>query len=311
MFTYREARDATNKLNEEERWAKFCGVMLLLQEAGVEEIRLSYSGSGDSGDYSEMIAFPGRAWSKVLEHPDIEVKDIYFSLPDGLQVQRSDMVTSAGWILRYSTETVSVESLVEDYLHRCVSLFFGGYENNEGGQGTATLDVKEWEICVEHSNNEMSDFLAQEINVDMQNEATAEFTTGVKACMYCWNQTSDEDDKITKITASAGSETAEGGYYWGFNLVRASGRSNFIWGEEDKDKITSLAILCDTWMRKVGKDISDFEDDSGQEIRIVIDIDTNDIDVSLWEQEGVQMERETRVFSIRENAPVRSDQEAS
>lgn len=308
MFTYREANDAVAKMNDEELWVRFCGVMLLLQDVGVEEISLSYSGSGDSGDYSEVTANPESAWRKAIEHPNIEMKSFHTSVLDGSNDRRSVWDTSAVWSVSYETQTVSLVSLVEDYLHRCVGLFFGGYENNEGGQGTATLDMKEWEIYVDHSDNELRDVLVEEVDIDMQNEATVEFIAGVKDCMIAWNH--NADDPVTKVTACTSSETAGGGYYWGFRIFLASGRPRFLWGEPDSDKSISLAALCGAWMKKTGRDTLNFVGDDGQEVRITVDIESNHIEVSIWEQEEVEVERETRVFSVRENAPVSQDQEA-
>lgn len=98
-------------------------IFVVLKNAGVKSAVVSYSGSGDSGD-AESVTYD----------PDGTYENITVPIAD-------------------NDEPPIVKSLDEaliDYAMHLIEDRHGGWENNDGGSGEVTFDVKKGSIHIEH-----------------------------------------------------------------------------------------------------------------------------------------------------------------
>lgn len=102
---------------------------------GIGSASCYYSGSGDSGQVDGVYAFPigidpDSEPSKAMPWPDACV------MLDGIEVELCRAIENVAWFIIEHTE--------------------GGFENNEGGEGTLIFDAPENKIAWDHKEFYMS-----------------------------------------------------------------------------------------------------------------------------------------------------------
>lgn len=132
-----------------------------LQKLGVDLVRMTYSGGGDSGDYHYPIYTVG---SEDLEDRSgygpssyqldssgefsSEVVVPYVTVGQGMTYEKGEAVYLPT-VPTSRAETGLCEA-VFSLMSKAVSNWYGGWEDNEGAEGTVTFDVKEGTLHVEH-----------------------------------------------------------------------------------------------------------------------------------------------------------------
>ena len=103
------------------------------QEIGVSQIGVSYSGYGDSGQLDNITTTPAKVPLREIEFDTIT----YPWRPD-VEVKRN------------------LREAFEDFIWDEITSRYGGFENNEGGQGELTWDITDNTITLDHSWNIMT-----------------------------------------------------------------------------------------------------------------------------------------------------------
>lgn len=113
----------------------------LLLEHGIEHITFPYSGSGDSGSFSDPEISPSSEKAlDVLSGTRIKVLSEWQSFN-----QSTKKWERGEEIVERSVMEVLIE-VAEDYLASC----HGGWENNEGGEGNVELDCTTFTMTLNH-----------------------------------------------------------------------------------------------------------------------------------------------------------------
>jgi hypothetical protein len=113
-----------------------------LKELGIEWLVVGYSGSGDSGQIDGMYLDDSYQTEANLtkEVGWAEVNRVYQPTSDG------------GWspITTTTVKSSPLSELVEAFCYDALEEKHGGWENNDGGEGTFIFDVAEREVTWEH-----------------------------------------------------------------------------------------------------------------------------------------------------------------
>lgn len=96
-----------------------------LEDAGVTRVVANYAGSGDEGWIEDVLLYRGEE----------QVEEAHYGS------------------FNYGQGGTDLTGSVQDWVHAELDRKAGGWENNEGAQGTITLDVKAREVEVDHSIN--------------------------------------------------------------------------------------------------------------------------------------------------------------
>lgn len=101
-----------------------------LKPLGIARVEIAYDGEGDSGQIEDISAYDekGKDRSKRLQQS--------VTTDDG---KRPSLLSE----------------IVDDFAWTVLQHFHDGYENNDGGFGTITLDVAEEKVIIEHSDRIM------------------------------------------------------------------------------------------------------------------------------------------------------------
>lgn len=103
------------------------------REIGVSQIEVYYSGYGDSGQLDGINVTPN---NPTLD--DIEFDSITYPWRPTEGVQRS------------------LNDALQDFVWEEITKRYGGFENNDGGQGELTWDITDNMITLDHSWNIMT-----------------------------------------------------------------------------------------------------------------------------------------------------------
>lgn len=110
-------------------------IIVALRHHAIEEVTIEYNGGGDSGCISEIKFEPeteiARQQSITLQHVRTHHANGEF---------HTELIE----------ETSTLENALEDFTMSWVGLHHSGWENNEGGRGTVTIDVLENTFELEH-----------------------------------------------------------------------------------------------------------------------------------------------------------------
>lgn len=133
-----------------------------LQKLGVECVVMTYSGGGDSGDYHYPVYTVGgtnledRSGYGPSSYQLDSSGEFSSEVLVSIQQVGSGLAYEEGEAVYGPVPTSSVEAklceAVTFLLENAVSRQYGGWENNEGAEGTATLDVKAGTLLVEHGS---------------------------------------------------------------------------------------------------------------------------------------------------------------
>ena len=118
-------------------------LLTALAALGITELVVRYEGGGDSGDVSELEIFPQELAeaniANTLKMEQLTYHCLAGEYQDGeyryfLQEQQS-----------------SIDSALRDFTLTWVDAHHGGWESNDGGSGTVTINVAEGTFRLEHT----------------------------------------------------------------------------------------------------------------------------------------------------------------
>lgn len=101
------------------------------KELGVSSVWIEYAGYGDSGQLESIGTTP------KLHMDDIEFDSVSYPWRPDVPVKRS------------------LKAALEDFVWDEITSRYGGFENNDGGQGELTWDINSNQITLDHSWNIM------------------------------------------------------------------------------------------------------------------------------------------------------------
>ena len=128
-------------------------VVQLLGNQGITKVTIRYSGSGDSGDIEEFNYFVGEKEVKLedLVADPLKIADkVGKKASDNLKGKKTKPITHHEFDL-------PPQDIIESALNQSTDLIDGDWYNNEGGQGTITINCKtgKVEIDAEFNYNEV------------------------------------------------------------------------------------------------------------------------------------------------------------
>lgn len=116
-------------------------VCAALRVLGVASVRMAYQGSGDSGCFEAGILYGPRA----EDEPLVELH---------IQKSLAAPITFTSWspTQGFSETTRLLGNAAEELMMLAVEDYFGGWENNDGGEGEITLTVDDELLEIDHGS---------------------------------------------------------------------------------------------------------------------------------------------------------------
>lgn len=112
-------------------------LMEKLSSLNVATIVFDYDGGGDSGDITEVAVTPAER-KPLLSAENITVRRAVSNYRDG------------GFETEVTEVTSTLETALHDFALSWLELHHGGWENNDGGRGTVTINVAENSFELQH-----------------------------------------------------------------------------------------------------------------------------------------------------------------
>lgn len=113
-------------------------LLAALSALSIQTAVIDYSGGGDSGDVSELVVSPPEQMTQVTQATVI-LRCVRGEWRDG---KYHPIVEDQPVLLRQA---------LEDFTLDWVNATHGGWENNDGGQGTVTINVADNTFVLEHT----------------------------------------------------------------------------------------------------------------------------------------------------------------
>lgn len=113
-------------------------LMQALAALGIQKALVTYSGSGDSGDTTEVETVPPEAKAKLQEA----------RLTYAVAIPTYRLNQPITWAIE--ERDLSLREALEDFTLQWLEQHHGGWENNDGGAGTLTVDVPGNSFVLEH-----------------------------------------------------------------------------------------------------------------------------------------------------------------
>ncbi|PTQ84033.1 DUF6878 family protein [Agitococcus lubricus] len=114
-----------------------------LAALAITQLVVRYEGGGDSGDVSELEIFPeSLAQANIANTLKVE-QLTYHCLADEYQ--------DGEYRYFLQEQQSSIDSALRDFVLTWVDAHHGGWENNDGGSGTMTINVTEGTFRLEHT----------------------------------------------------------------------------------------------------------------------------------------------------------------
>ena len=118
-------------------------LLTALAALGITQLVVRYEGGGDSGDVSELEIFPESLAQANIANT-LKVEQLTYHCLAG-EYQDGEY--------RYflQEQQSSIDSALRDFVLTWVDAHHGGWENNDGGSGTVTINVSEGTFRLEHA----------------------------------------------------------------------------------------------------------------------------------------------------------------
>lgn len=118
-------------------------LLTALAALAITQLVVRYEGGGDSGDVSELEIFPETLAQANIANT-LKVEQVTYHCLAG-EYQDGEY--------RYflQEQQSSIDSALRDFTLTWVDAHHGGWENNDGGSGTMTINVSEGTFRLEHS----------------------------------------------------------------------------------------------------------------------------------------------------------------
>ena len=122
-------------------------LLTALTALGITELVVRYEGGGDSGDVCELDVFPAElANTQILE--TLKTQQLAYQCLAG-EYRKTD-AQEAEYHYFLEEQQLSVHDALRDFTLTWVDAHHGGWENNDGGSGTVTINVAEGIFRLEH-----------------------------------------------------------------------------------------------------------------------------------------------------------------
>ena len=118
-------------------------LLTALAALAITQLVVRYEGGGDSGDVSELEIFPETLTQANITNT-LKVEQLTYHCLAG-EYQDGEY--------RYflQEQQSSIDSALRDFTLTWVDAHHGGWENNDGGSGTMTINVSEGSFRLEHT----------------------------------------------------------------------------------------------------------------------------------------------------------------
>ena len=118
-------------------------LLTALAALAITQLVVRYEGGGDSGDVSELEIFPESLAQANIANT-LKVEQLTYHCLAG-EYQDGEY--------RYflQEQQSSIDSALRDFVLTWVDAHHGGWENNDGGSGTVTINVSEGTFRLEHT----------------------------------------------------------------------------------------------------------------------------------------------------------------
>ena len=118
-------------------------LLTALAALAITQLVVRYEGGGDSGDVSELEVFPESLAQANIANT-LKVEQVTYHCLAG-EYQDGEY--------RYflQEQQSSIDSALRDFVLTWVEAHHGGWENNDGGSGTMTINVTEGTFRLEHT----------------------------------------------------------------------------------------------------------------------------------------------------------------
>ena len=118
-------------------------LLTALAALAITQLVVRYEGGGDSGDVSELEIFPETLAQANIANT-LKVEQVTYHCLAG-EYQDGEY--------RYflQEQQSSIDSALRDFVLTWVDAHHGGWENNDGGSGTVTINVSEGTFRLEHT----------------------------------------------------------------------------------------------------------------------------------------------------------------
>jgi hypothetical protein len=220
------------KKHEDAFKIEFAELLPVLRERGITSVHTTYHGGGDSGDYEDPTFNP------------------------------SDRVISDPALINW----------VSSVLSNAVSLFFEGWENNEGGRGEVTIDVDAKKIIVNHDQYDI--VTLSSIRVYGADKGTAEIEniiSDIQSLNTEMNTTRKaQEESLIKLLAEFLFKTGRRVYVR--NYIPSYNDGDLCLPTWSTIMLTpGFSVDCDTWVTNEGKELTvlrEEDEDDDQSIRL-------------------------------------------
>ena len=118
-------------------------LLTALAALAITQLVVRYEGGGDSGDVSELEIFP-ESLSQANIANTLKVEQLTYHC---LAAEYQD----GEYRYFLQEQQSSIDSALRDFTLTWVDAHHGGWENNDGGSGTVTINVAEGTLRLEHS----------------------------------------------------------------------------------------------------------------------------------------------------------------
>lgn len=131
--------------------SNFKNILKVLKNLQMTRVELRYEGSGDSGFFDQPIFYYLNSRKKTvvskLSHDELDTHTVEYA-----RHRSSFDHESKQWIPVVSKSIAPLTEAVSDLANDFLVHHHGGWENNEGGYGSVTIDVTNSTMSLDHKD---------------------------------------------------------------------------------------------------------------------------------------------------------------
>jgi hypothetical protein len=128
-------------------------LMDALKQNNVGSVVVTYDGSGDDGQITEVQAYGSCDITKVKKKlgskPELKKINI-----DGIKIKwtsKKGAFSKGTWIEKEKTEDMELEEIIRDFCYEVLEKAGFDWVNNDGGYGEITIDPDTGKVSLEHN----------------------------------------------------------------------------------------------------------------------------------------------------------------
>jgi hypothetical protein len=111
-------------------------LLVSLKTQGITHVTAEYEGGGDSGGVETVTALPD----------NVDLDSVQVTMPVTGQVHRD-----GEWVEETRDETMSLTNAVHQFVYDVLRAYYPGWEINDGGRGTVTIDAEAGAAKLDHT----------------------------------------------------------------------------------------------------------------------------------------------------------------